>query len=626
MGEIEIAPLPQWIFKAIVGPSEVAPVPVPVARKDRYSAAALDGECDNVQAAAEGTRNHTLNAAAFSLGQLVGAGRLEREEVRQALLASTSLSEFEADRTIESGLDAGMKKPREDKMERLVQHVEEAEEETRDRRTNILVPGAHTTDDGDYTENSVNDFCRSVIASLPGGTVYNKGGACVEIVGMKGSRKVKSVSSARMRSIIDRHCRLIQWIRVGDDHFEKYRTCTKDMADIVLAAAADHPSVRQLTMVTSYPVFNKAWKLSPPGWCDGIYYDEPSCLENLRPKPDMEVFKDLIVDFPFDSDASMWNAVGMLFTPLLRPALDGNIPMHLVQSSLPRTGKTKLAEEVMGGVYYGKPTAAMQLSKSEDERDKRILSLLMRGDTIIHLDNLSDYLNSGTLASLITSSRYRGRILGGSIMVDVQNTLTMVATGNNTRASREIARRCVPIILQPHDDQPELRSNFKHPQLLRYAISSRRRVLESMIGFVKQWIERGRPAGTLRMGGFEAWAGAIGGILEDTLWMTNWRPWLRDGDPVSQELQVLVGAWYDNYKNAEVSSKELMHIVEENDLFGPQLKSAKSEHGKITLFGMMMNRYSNVPCGDFIILRDRTREGIKFHLEDQRQSANDGEE
>jgi hypothetical protein len=55
-----------------------------------YGPAALDAECANVASAPKGQRNHTLNAAAFSLGQLVGAGVLMESEVKSALLEAAS--------------------------------------------------------------------------------------------------------------------------------------------------------------------------------------------------------------------------------------------------------------------------------------------------------------------------------------------------------------------------------------------------------------------------------------------------------------------------------------------------------------------------------------------------------
>ena len=83
--------------------------------RNAYAVAALKKECDAIEAATEGSRNNRLNAAAFSLGQLVGAQALDRVEVEQALLESVrraGLGQGEVSATIRSGIDAGMLKPR----------------------------------------------------------------------------------------------------------------------------------------------------------------------------------------------------------------------------------------------------------------------------------------------------------------------------------------------------------------------------------------------------------------------------------------------------------------------------------------------------------------------------------
>lgn len=82
---------------------------------DAYAAAALRAECADVAATGEGGRNHRLNAAAFSLGTLIGAGRLDENTATAALLdaaLSAGLGEREAERTITSGLTAGRAHPR----------------------------------------------------------------------------------------------------------------------------------------------------------------------------------------------------------------------------------------------------------------------------------------------------------------------------------------------------------------------------------------------------------------------------------------------------------------------------------------------------------------------------------
>ncbi len=87
----------------------------PVARPSGYAQAALDRETERVKTAPEGTRNDTLNRAAFNLGQLVAAGHLTDTDVTDALTDAAlhaRLSENETARTIASGLAAGQLNPR----------------------------------------------------------------------------------------------------------------------------------------------------------------------------------------------------------------------------------------------------------------------------------------------------------------------------------------------------------------------------------------------------------------------------------------------------------------------------------------------------------------------------------
>lgn len=94
---------------------------VPARRRDRlagvtpYAKAAVRDEARRVAMATRGSRNNTLNAAAFSLGQLVAAGHLDRSQVERPLLLAARLARLptpEARATIRSGLDAGLQQPR----------------------------------------------------------------------------------------------------------------------------------------------------------------------------------------------------------------------------------------------------------------------------------------------------------------------------------------------------------------------------------------------------------------------------------------------------------------------------------------------------------------------------------
>ena len=74
----------------------------------------LDLECSKVRKAPEGTRNDALNRAAFAVGQIIGVGTLSRDEAEERLsdaAIEAGLQEREVERTIKSGIEAGISSP-----------------------------------------------------------------------------------------------------------------------------------------------------------------------------------------------------------------------------------------------------------------------------------------------------------------------------------------------------------------------------------------------------------------------------------------------------------------------------------------------------------------------------------
>jgi hypothetical protein len=116
------APLPSWLAGLIKDDYVPPAVPMPRfptegdrAQGRAYAMAALRAETSRVAAARPGTRNDTLNRAAFSLGQLAAAGLLPPIPVITGLIGAAmaaGLSEEEAARTVRSGMAGGARKPR----------------------------------------------------------------------------------------------------------------------------------------------------------------------------------------------------------------------------------------------------------------------------------------------------------------------------------------------------------------------------------------------------------------------------------------------------------------------------------------------------------------------------------
>ena len=87
----------------------------PADRAEAWALAALEREAEAVRRAPVGTRNETLNKAAFALGQIVAGGYLHEDKVMDQLVDAAldaGLEPSEVGSTIRSGLRAGMTQPR----------------------------------------------------------------------------------------------------------------------------------------------------------------------------------------------------------------------------------------------------------------------------------------------------------------------------------------------------------------------------------------------------------------------------------------------------------------------------------------------------------------------------------
>ncbi len=593
------------------------------AKAARYAQRALQLELHALTSAANGTRNQTLNRAAFSLGRLIGGGYLIRAEVEAALRSaaeSVGLEPREIDATLRSGLDSGTREPRTVELRPRPRCDGESDF---DPAEYVLLPGPHKDDQDAHIEQSSVDFASDVLQRLPADAIYRRDFIPGEVIGEAGRRKWVELSADRMRIVVDSHAKLGKWVthRQTKEQVLLYQACNKDAAGLVVAHATGAAGVRELHLMVSYPVYGPGFVRVEPGWHDGLYYDEPDELRDLRPETDCEVIHnvlhDLVVDFPFKGEADRQNFFGLLLTPIIAPALDGNRPMHLLNAPLERTGKSKLVNEVFGGIVTGRDTPSMQITDREEEREKRILAMLLQGETLMHLDNLPSYIDSPALASLLTTQRFLGRLLGYSRNVSMPNNLTIVGTGNNVQASGEIAKRIVPIMIEPASANPEARTDFQHPDIRAYVRQQRRTVLECVLGLVENWTAAGRPKHPDRLGGFENWSETVGGILQVNglrAWRTNEGEWRKVANPHGSEMETFVEVWHEAFGASEVTALDLMNLAEQNGLFGFVFaRNGIAARGSV--FGKLLTRHINAPIGNWRIRQRKARQAL-YRLED----------
>lgn len=276
------------------------------------------------------------------------------------------------------------------------------------------------------------------------------------------------------------------------------------------------------------------------------------------------ILDELLADFPFTDDASKANALALLLTPVLRPAIRGPVPLALIDATKPGTGKGLLAT-LVALVATGRPAAITPAPVREEEWAKQLFAMLAEGATIIVLDE-ADTLGSKHLASALTADTYNGRILGRSETATVPQRATWAATGNNIATRGDLHRRCYRIKLDAKTARPWQRSGWRHADLTGWTTAHRGQLLAALLTLGRGWHAAGQPhADVPTLGGFDEWARTIGSVLAHAQvpsFLHNLDDY-EQADEEATEWRGFLEAWADRYRDEPVTAHDVADALRE---------------------------------------------------------------
>jgi len=178
-----------------------------------------------------------------------------------------------------------------------------------------------------------------------------------------------------------------------------------------LVGITEVPVVRPDGTVVTGPGYDSVTNL--------VYF--PSSGLTVPPIPDIptadevkkaiELTLEPLCDFPFENDASYANAIATLFTPVLRPMIDGPVPLCIIDKPQAGTGASLLAE-IVALITTGRSAAMMTSPRNEEEWRKVLTSLFLKGQTVATIDNIEGSLWAPSLAAAITARTWEDRVLG----------------------------------------------------------------------------------------------------------------------------------------------------------------------------------------------------------------------
>jgi hypothetical protein len=276
--------------------------------------------------------------------------------------------------------------------------------------------------------------------------------------------------------------------------------------------------------------------------------------------------------------ASAANAFAAVLTPVCRHLIDGCVPLGLIDKPKSGTGAS-LFTKLISLIGTGRTAAMMAAPHEDEEWRKSITATLMHGATVVVIDNVEQPLWAPSLAAALTATVWEDRVLGRNEKVRLPQRATWFATGNNLTLRGDLPRRCYWIRMDAKTARPWQRTGFTHPDLEAWVTSHRGELLAALLTIIRAWHLAGRPrADVPRLGGFEAWARTIGGILAFIGvpgFLGNLEALYEQTDEDTPQWEALVAAWWEQFREQDLTVADL---VDEMRKPGSSLRAALPEH------------------------------------------------
>jgi putative DNA primase/helicase len=365
--------------------------------------------------------------------------------------------------------------------------------------------------------------------------------------------------------------------------------CPKNIAQIVMVC--ETRGIKELDKIINRPIITVSGDIV----AESGYNAETHCyIENsiaLKTVEDpVAVLDDLFIDFPFASPTDKTAAFAALLTTLARQMLPGEkVPGFIIKAPSKGTGKTLLAQTIMS-VANGIEASSIEYTRDGEELSKRITANFAAGEEFIFIDNVDIKLKSAKLAELLTSTIYKGRILGTSTNIICPATSNIFITANNPDIDGDLTRRLVSITIDSNEENPFKTSRkFRHKDPVRYAIKNRDTIIAACFAMLKSAVGKTEDYTGEALGSYEYWSALIGTALQNygiDTFLKNQDDFIDDTDSEKEMMGQFVDLWIQSGKR-EMPTNELMGfaktagIIRESDPTKALTRILKRYKGRI---------------------------------------------
>lgn len=450
-------------------------------------------------------------------------------------------------------------------------------------------------------------------------TLFIRGGEMVRVVhDERDIPKIQTLTPAGLKGTLARSA---SWIRKTKDGETEVSPPSDVVEDIM--AMPSWPQIPPIVAVTRAPVLAANGSLSmAPGYCpDSFFYI--ACKE-LWPvwqgdarSAAQYITGEVLADFPFASAADQSHALALMLLPIVRPAIDGSTPLHLIDAPVQGSGKSILARVCMMPTA-GAEIAATPGTKDEEEWRKKIASSLLEGRSYIFLDDIDHKIVSPSLNLALTAREFNDRMLQQTKNITLPIRCVWMATTNNAELSRDIVERTVWIRLDAATERPSERK-FRHPNIEAWVAENRPTIVSALCAIVGDWVRAGMPLGKARHARYPQWSSVIGGILEHAGvigFLGNEKTLRASANTDESAWLAFMQRWWDSANADFKKASELRPLFEEDDELAGML-GAGNESSRTTRLGHLLKKRTGVVLGGLRITRStgQTAGSISYRLQ-----------
>lgn len=274
------------------------------------------------------------------------------------------------------------------------------------------------------------------------------------------------------------------------------------------------------------------------------------------------LLREVLNGFPFAEPHDRSAALSAILTACVRHALR-SAPLHAFEAPRAGSGKSLLAD-VVSLIATGATATVMTFTPDPEELRKRILAVLMQGESVINLDNIEGPLHGESLCTVLTGESFSERLLGTNKTATAPTVCTWLATGNNLTLQGDMTRRVIPCQLDPQCERPEERQFSRN--LYEWIPKHRPALVVAALTALRAYLVAGRPRQPIAtFGSFEQWSDLVRSAL---VWLgeadpNQGRARLETTDPIGTRLRGLMLVWYATFKTAPATSKEAVSRAHE---------------------------------------------------------------